>query len=77
MAATMRDHCQLSRRCDSYDSYMRGYCSNNPSENPGWSFNSYNLAEQVLMTLCGEIVYNMFAHSGIDVASQLLLEYRI
>jgi len=46
MAATMRDQCQLSRRCESYDWYKRGYCSQNPSENPGWSFNNSDLAEQ-------------------------------
>ena len=48
MAATMRDQCQLSRRCDSYSSYQRGYCDHNPSANAGWRFDNYDLVKKVL-----------------------------
>lgn len=48
MAATMRDQCQVSHRCDSYTSYQRGYCDNNPSANTGWRFDKYDLVEKVL-----------------------------
>ena len=46
MAATMRDQCQVSHRCDSYTSYQRGYCDSNPSANTGWRFDKYDLVEK-------------------------------